>query len=379
MKKLLLIIIFFIFSTLLFFPAVFSEEKKEVKFRVGVSLPLSGGVSFMGNDLKNALLFAKEYFKAKNIELIFEDDKCEGKFAVSAAHKFINIDKVDLVTGVACSGSILAAAPVYEGKKVPVFVVLASSRRITQGRKYIYQLSPNDGIAAVFLAKKILKDGHKKVGIISEQTEYCEDFNTSITEALKGKAAYKIESFAPGSVDIRAELLRLKQFSPTAVFVNAQAELSEALVVKQMHQLHFEPTIYAAYYPSSAVFLKAVGKLADNIIYVDTPTAEESLTNEGKKLFRAFVKKYGKPKTLDYAWALGFEGFRVVYEGLKALKSRRVSSKNWADNFRAWLLNKRFQGVFGEYKFNSKGVRVPQNFALRVIKKGKPVSIREHQ
>lgn len=86
---------------------LFTEEK--IKF--GVSTALTGEAASYGIDLKNALVFANDRLGQGRYEFVFEDDKCNGKDAVVAARRLIDVHKVKYVIGFACSSTILSTAP----------------------------------------------------------------------------------------------------------------------------------------------------------------------------------------------------------------------------------------------------------------------------
>lgn len=75
------------------------------RIKIGVSLPLTGGAAIEGVDVHALLLFANKHFADDVYELIFEDDKCSEKDAVSVAQKFADVDKVSYVLGFVCSGT----------------------------------------------------------------------------------------------------------------------------------------------------------------------------------------------------------------------------------------------------------------------------------
>ena len=63
------------------------------KLKVGVSLPLSGGMVASGEAVKNSILLAKtKYDKAQCVEFLFEDDQFQAKNTVTAVQKLLNID-----------------------------------------------------------------------------------------------------------------------------------------------------------------------------------------------------------------------------------------------------------------------------------------------
>jgi len=52
--------------------------------------------------------------EGRQIELVVEDGKCNGKDATAAVQKLINIDKVAVIAGGACSSETLAAGKIAQ-------------------------------------------------------------------------------------------------------------------------------------------------------------------------------------------------------------------------------------------------------------------------
>ena len=100
MKKLLLSL-----CMLLALSACKGEKKNEADTRpiikIGVSLPLTGNVAFMGNVAKEAVLMNFEKWQTQNTkyryQLVIEDDGFEPKKIATAGNKLINYDHVNAI------------------------------------------------------------------------------------------------------------------------------------------------------------------------------------------------------------------------------------------------------------------------------------------
>lgn len=119
---------------------------------IGVSLPLSGDGANEGRDLKNLLIFANDKLAGGRYRLRFEDDRCNDRDAVSVAQKLVSLDRVHYALGFACSGAVLAAAPVYEKGHVLTIAVATGAPAIAEAGDYIFRTMPNLTTAAVKLA-----------------------------------------------------------------------------------------------------------------------------------------------------------------------------------------------------------------------------------
>ncbi|RIL04558.1 MAG: hypothetical protein DCC75_12490, partial [Proteobacteria bacterium] len=114
------------------------------KIKVGVSSALLGGAASYGLDIQDAVRFADEKLGKGRFELIFENDNCTGKDAVSVAQKFTQIEKVDVAIGFACSSAALSAAPIFERAKIPVLITSASSPKIAHAGEFIFRTILSD-------------------------------------------------------------------------------------------------------------------------------------------------------------------------------------------------------------------------------------------
>lgn len=310
---------------------VAASAQEPEKIRIGVSLPMTGDAASYGIDLKNIISFANDELGHGRYELIFEDDKCTGLDASNVAHKFIDIDKVKYVTGFGCSGSLLSAAPIYEKARVLAMAAGTSSPSITNAGDYIFRVCPSDVITAKYLASYVSKK-HKSIGIISEETDYCESLANAFEKDAEadGMKVFR-EGYAPGQRDFRNLLLRLKMQKIDALFLNPQTETALGLLAKQIHEMKWNLQLYSVYYPSSPVFLKMAGEAANGIIYVDFGALQRSVSKEGYELYERYLKKYGKPRSVDWDFILGWNAFAALSQAIE--KGGDVKANLYNSNF----------------------------------------------
>jgi branched-chain amino acid transport system substrate-binding protein len=330
---------------------------------VGVIAPLSGNVATWGNDVKNALLFAKEKLAAENVTFVFEDDQCLGKNAVTAAHKLLDVDRIDFGT-VVCTESLLSAAPIFEQSKVLVISPVASGAAVSNAGDYIFRIWPSDAEAGRLLFNYVQKK-HRTFGVITEERGYAHELTEAYVSAARGsQMAVFSESFDSEDTDFRSLLLRLKARKAEGLFINTNSERTFAIVVGQTHELKWSPPTYGVYMPGNAAFLKLAGKTAEGIVYVAAPSVTSSLTPAGKELYSEFVARYGEMQSSDFVFASTFE----VLRRLAALGSSSVDP-------RTQLYEGLFDGVFGPYSFDRNGDIVGVKHGLWKIENSTPTMI----
>ena len=258
------------------------------KIKIGVSTPLTGDSATFGTDIKDFVTFANEVLGEGKYELIFEDDKCTSKDGVSVANKLIHIDRVHYVLGFGCSGTTLAAAPLYEKAKILSIVTFASSPKIRDAGDFMFRTFPSDSVAGITLGQYVAKH-NKSVAVISAQSDYSQDLKDVFAKSLPNTIQRSYEDFLPGTVDFRSTLLKIKSKSPEALFVNSQTEGEFTTIITQLQDLKWTPKLYGAYWPSSPAVLKNVAPQIEGITFVDTPSLDDLLNEEGKKLLGQYL------------------------------------------------------------------------------------------
>lgn len=338
------------------------------KIKIGVSVPLSGVGSSYGTDVKNALTFANEKFANNAYELIIEDDQCLDKEAVTIAHKFINVDKVKYALGMPCSGTVLASAPVYEKAGVIVITSGAGAPLITFAGDYIFRTKPTLKIAGQKLAMDMATK-FRKVGAITEETAYCQGLTDAVIESSKLvpiASGLKVinENFLPQTADFRSTLLRLKTKGVEAIFINPQGEATLITIFNQLKSMNWNVPVYGTFLPGTKSFIEAYGSKADGLIFADVPFNEDTLNDEGLKLYRKFTDQYGPAKGGEHFVTFSFLSFNTLHQAI-------LSDENVKD----YLYKTKFKGIFDEYSFDKNGDVVSDKitYGLKVIKDGKAV------
>jgi len=328
------------------------------QLKIGVSLPLSGSAASYGNDIKNVLSFLNKRHPEHDLKLIFEDDKCDAKEAVSIAHRFVNIDKVAAATGLPCSGAALASAAVYERAEVLMVSIGAGSPSLTQAGEYIFRSRPSDLKAGEVLAKYI-SNVEPRIGILAEETEYAQGLAEAF-ENLAKPAGLEIfrDSFLSNATDVSSQVLKLASKSQNALLLIGQSERTLTVLVKGARDLKYNGKLYSSVLAGSSAFLTAAGAQAEGIIFATLP-GKEALLAKHRKLFDQYVEEYGTLNSVEYMFPISFAGYQAL---AKALRS---------GNPRASLNRDTFEGANGDFTFDNNGDLVGMEFVIKEIVNGK--------
>lgn len=140
-------------NVLLSFCAIFcllsyscTSKEKSDRIRVGVLMPLTGDIAFLGQSFTNAILMNADTAK---VELFIQDTKGEPKTAISILNQMIATKGLDVVVSLkpAVSESI---NPILEVKNIPHFV-FAFSPEITNANNVIKQYPSSDAEDMAYL------------------------------------------------------------------------------------------------------------------------------------------------------------------------------------------------------------------------------------
>lgn len=339
------------------------------KLKVGVPTALTGEAAPFGMDIKNALTLMNERFGKAKYELIFEDERCENRAAVSVAHKLINIDKVKYALGFPCNGTMLTTASIYDRAGVLVLTSAATSGDVLDVGKSIFRLFPSDVAGATLLFDYMAKR-HKKIAILTEQNEYSVMMARTIDKvnSSRNKPLDIIsEEFVHGGTDLRTVLSKLISKGVEAIFVNAGTDNSFIPVVKQIKDMKFKGTLYSAYLPASAVVRKALGEEVNGFIFANLPVSDELVTEKGKEVLAEFRGRYGEPQSGFPVVPISFEAFRIF--------DLAISSGKPPLEF---LKTTKFSGGFiPDFYFDEYGSVQGINFQMQKIENGKVIVLRD--
>ncbi len=217
-----------------------SEE--QITIKLGAVLPLTGDGAAYGLPEQKALQLAVDEINAmggKQIEVYYEDGKCEGKEATAAISKLININKVSFVFGGACSSETLAMAPIAEAAKVIIMSPSSTNPDITTAGDYIFRTAPSDAMAGKIAALYAVNNMKaKKAAILSEQKDYAQGLRNVFKVFFTQNSGEVVadEVFGSLDTDFRAQITKIKASKPDVLYIVPQTPATGILIAKQLQQ-----------------------------------------------------------------------------------------------------------------------------------------------
>ena len=335
--------------------------------KLGVPVALTGDLAQGGNDIKNALILANELIGRGKYELLFQDDQCSNKEALSISQRFIQQEKVRYTIGFMCNQTLIATAPVSDRSGVYVFSSSGTSGDVKSLGKRNFRFFPPDHIGAERLFRYI-KPRHKHVVIISEQTEYTEMMERSFkrfNEESGRPLKIDTEQFASSVGDFRTQLAKIKSSFAEALYINADSDTSYINILKQLDAIKFDKPLYTVYLGASHAVLSTVPELNRTVVFSNLPSVDSLLSPMGKEYMAKFRERFGEPQS----------GFPVVPTTLESFRmlDTIISQGLRAEEFLPGRIIK--DGILPPYSFDAGGNITGLMFEMQHIKDGKVVTL----
>ncbi len=292
--------------------------------KIGFVGPLSGDGASFGETEKNATEMAlaeiksSDVFKNRTIEIVYEDGKCNGKDATTAAQKLIQVDKVKVILGGVCSSETLAIAPIVEQNKVVLFSAFSSNPAITNSGDFVFRNAPSDSDVAKLDAQAIMNKSYKKVAIVSEINDYAQGVLKIMKETLAFANVPVVldESFKSGTTDFRDIVLKVKQSGADVVYINPGSSGKTAgLFVKQLKETGVKIAIHGNFTLGTPDAFATAGTYLEGVIISDGAPNGQKLSS----LLDAYQTQFGNKAANDFEFGAAYDRMKIVAQAIAAV------------------------------------------------------------
>ena len=204
-------------------PIKTKEVINKSHIKVGVITPLTGIVASFGEESKRGIEAAKLKLRTQmpdtEIEIVYEDDKCDPKVALSAFKKLTALDGVKIIIGPMCGSPQEVLAPIaFDSGVILLLPSAASSYLYDISKGNVYNMQYSLELESAFNANYMYEAGIKRVATISYPNAFSQTHLKSFTQNYKGEIVKNI-SLQADSKTLDTEILKLKKEKIDAIYI----------------------------------------------------------------------------------------------------------------------------------------------------------------
>lgn len=353
---------------------VFNNDSKlnnlsEESITIVALYPLTGGLASWGESAQKASQIAIDEINdngginGRKLEVVFEDHKCDPKTALSIYKRYSSTNKI--FTSSSCSGTVLSIAPSLEQDQAILLSTVVASTKITNASPMLFRNWTIESNQSEAIAQDIKNNEYKKVGILYEETDYARGLKDSLEKLLGPEVAFISEGFVTGSGDLRTQISKIQSSNVDVLFLSPQTESSSEVILSQMEQLDFKPTILV-----NDIILGAKDLILNHKTLLENAKGAQYITKESKKLSNLLDKyreKYGSECSHSGACAVAYDTMHILSEAIS-------ENGESAQGIKDYLETINYKGADGITSFNEFNDRSNASYSGVIIKDGEVVS-----
>ncbi len=315
--------------------------------KIGLFGPLTGVSSAAKKNVLGAAAIYQDVndrggIHGRKIELVIEDDGCDGNKGIAAMKKLIFQDKVFMVHGAWCTAVALAVKPeAAKSPEVPYMVLGAAGAQITSTfQPNLYQPVATTDTAGAGMANFALsKPGAKKIAVIRHSDEWGMAYSGAGIARLKerGIEPVIITSFERGQTDATSQVLAIKQTQPDVVLAFLYP-VEIAIYLREAYKYGLKVTTIGTTAASIDDTNKRIGiPAALSDVYMAFPL-RGTITSPELSKFADIFKKYNPSESLDTMSFYSMDGAIAIVEALRRMgrnvtRDRMIAELNRLRNY----------------------------------------------
>lgn len=351
---------------------LFSLSKNDT-INIGVVATITGVGSYQGQQELRGLQLAVDEINANNringkkVNLIIEDSQVNNEVATKAINKLIEVDKVKYVIGDSWSSTTEVIVPIINKNKIILISPITTLDALSK-EDYFFRTIPTTKEMMNLLANYAYNDMNiRTLGILRQNTlfgfEHSTDFKI-VFEKLGGKIIGD-ESFALTDNDLRAEITKIKDMNPDAIFNLHATGPMLGLLMKQAQELGVNVKWIGSWGSENGKLVKEYGSIVNDLTYAYP--FELDLSNvKTKKFVDSYEQKYNELP--DLTVASSYDSLYLIVKAIELCNNNTDCAKQQLEN------TKNFDGVSGNIAFDKNG-DVIKPIIIKEIKDGKFVKV----
>jgi branched-chain amino acid transport system substrate-binding protein len=343
---------------------------------IGVVLPQTGdlgpgefgpGALVMENSFNMALeeINQSQMLGEISLKFIIEDDMSTVEGAIGAFNKLIHQDNIPVILGVWTSHVAKSVFPIAQENQVVAFSPVVIASGLTAIGEFIFRTSHSTEVlipAGVKVTHEKL--GYQRVVTIADSVDFASRVSDEVHRKVfadNGIEVLTTETFETGDTDFSAQLTRIKELEPDAIFLSAQ-QIEVIRILTQGRELGIPADIPIISHVLSIDEIQSAGDAAEGAITF-TSWVSTADTPGNQAFVQNYTARYGMEPSV---WAA--QPYAAVYILAEAIRNAEsMDSKGIAA---ALAEIKNFDTILGKFSFDPNGDAVYDPVVL-IVKDGK--------
>lgn len=336
----------------------------EEPIKIGVIVPLSGDASVYGTVMQRSYELAVEEINEaggihdRQIELIYEDGKCDADAAFVAAQTLIENEGVKYILGGVCSGETLGIAKATEEAGVLLLSPSATSPQITEAGDLVFRTYPSDAVGGIQAAEYAVEElGASRVAVIYEETAFAEGVYEAFIETAEDLDARVVfdESFETGETNFRSLASRLRRIRTDVVYLIPEDAVSGEILLKKLRDTGVRATFIGAQTLFDRDAFEAEPKTYRDVLFEELSFDVES--EKTAELMQAYEDKYGRVPSYASFTASAYDNVYLLAGALEESEGEPTDVAEYLLELSDW------EGTLGTINFDKNGdVLLEMNF-----------------
>lgn len=340
--------------------------------KIGLLAPLTGFAAADGLSVLNSVKIALDRVNAeggvlgKRVELIYYDDRADGKEAVALARKLIQHDRVAAAVGGSYSTPSRAVAPIFQDEEIPFIAAYAVHPDITRAGDYCFRngfLGTVEGKSAGYVAVAMLKS--KRVALLTSDNDFgrtlAKGFRTFVKTGGGDVKIVYAQTYPFKEKDFKPYLAKIKEVNPDIIFASGYY-FQTGPIVKQAREMGMAVKILGEEGADSPKFLEIAGKAAEGFMLVTNLNRDDP-----RPVVQDFLKKYQKLYKIqpDMVGASAYDAFMLICDAIK-----RAGSIKGPAIRNALAATKDYNGLTGVLKSFTPQGEVVKQVQVQIVRNG---------
>ncbi len=334
---------------------------------IGFILPQTGPYVSSGIAMQQGTELAVEEINNSQlgnarIKLIIEDDRSTVEGAVKAANKLIHQDGVPVILGLATSSATKEVFPIAQENGVVAFGQLSAARGLSALSDFGFRASLTvDKLVPTGVQLTHEKLGYQRVAKIADSIDFFSRSSDTVLEEslnVNGVEILTTETFETGETDFSAQLTRIKESNPDAIFISALSP-DTTKILRQGRRLGIPADIpFIVPVTLASDQIQILGDAAEGVITF-TSWISTAATPENQAFLQNYRAKYGIEPTI---WAA--QAYTSVYILATAIKRGQSVDSTAIRDAMANIMDS--DTVLGKFSFDAVGDAVYNPIVLIV-------------